>query len=223
MKTLGIASFVLLSAVSVAAPAPKPDGFTMDIPTEWMIISQEIRKDVTDLGSEEIDFRWNPSGKFFTPLKTFTSSETLDSRHGTFSSSYTSINMFPSWQHLGLRIRGELSYANFSQAANDLNLHELNFVAGTALEPKLARWNSGGVGVFVGGLWQQWFAPESRQSSAQSGYGGGLQSGLELRQRLAALSDTDIKAVLNLARRDYFIATPYRGQWMAQLGFSFTL
>ena len=206
------------------AAAGQSSGFELDIPGEWMRLSQGVRQDMVNLGSEEIDFRWNPAGDFFRPLDGFTGPSKLRSAWGSFAASYTSINLQPKWRHLALRLRGEIAYGVFSGGTTDARLHDLNFVAGTLLEPHALRWRGdGSLGLFVGALWEQWFAPESRQSLAQAGYGGGLQSGLELRQGLGRFDESDIKAVASLTRRDYFIATPYRGQWLAQIGMAFTL
>ncbi|HVJ64956.1 MAG TPA: hypothetical protein VM901_06855 [Bdellovibrionota bacterium] len=220
MKAFAIA---FLAASTTLAATEKSRGFEMDIPSEWMRLSQGVRQDMVNLGSEEIDFRWNPSGNFFKPLEGFTGPSKLRSAWGSFAGSYTSINLQPKWRHLAIRLRGEISYGVFA-AATDARLHDLNFVAGTLFEPHALRWRGdGSLGLFVGALWEQWFAPESRQSLAQAGYGGGLQSGLELRQGLGRFDESDIKAVASLTRRDYFIATPYRGQWLAQIGMAFTL
>lgn len=195
----------------------------MDIPLEWMILSQAVRKDKVDLGSEEIDFKWSPSAEFYRPIASFSGDKTLKAEWGTLAAAYTSTNLLTSWGASSLRLRGEVSYASYLTDLEWFRLHDIHVVAGMYLQPQAVRWGSGGVGFLIGGLWEQWFGPESKNSLAQAGGGGGMQTAIEIRQDLGGLLGSEIKLITSICRRDYFVATPYHRTWLGAIGMGFSL
>jgi hypothetical protein len=216
--------YIFFTAMALFSSLGFAEELKIDIPSEWMNLSKAVRRDVSDLSTEEIDFKWNSAKELYQLLNTFSGPMPLRSKWGTLTASYTSTNLSPSWPQAGLRIRGELSYTAYSPTANNIgNVHDLSFFAGSSFEPKTTRWRNGNLNFIIGGIWQQWFGPETKISLPQSGFGGGIQTTVEVKQNLLKLEDSQIKAVTSISRKDFFIATASRVHWVLQLGLGFTL
>lgn len=223
---VGILSIQALGATVRGADIPESTetekSFHMDIPSEWMQLSKDLRSRVTVMDSDHIDFKWGVTSSLQTSVPTFSGAIPVASDIGTLSLGYTSIRInSPVNPYLAIRLRGEIDYTSLIARSPALQVHDVRIKTGMNFELNQTRWNTGNISLALCALWAQWFAPQTRDSLGQSKNRVGMQGSIDVIQQLGK---SNFHAVATLARQEYFLASPSQhGVWVAQMGLGLAL